>query len=1205
DGIYSFEKGDSLLTLEKLEDGRYKIEHDGNKYIVVDGELESTNGKIITDSKYGEIEYSVNDLGEFISTDEILINGVKAIVKGENSLQISEELDHNGHNLNGVTITNNDGIYSFEKGASLLTLEKLEDGRYKIEHDGYNYLLDKDGNLVFSDKPATSDQIEGQLPEIGIDKNWDLVSHHKITEGKLQELKDSGVTIVEKDGKYYAVDNNNAYELILIIENDKDIEKVEDGEVVFEINGTDLENAGNITLKGEEVVAIKAKEAIINNKGDMDISGNNSKAIDVLNSIVKNEGDIVLSGDESIGIYAENTLETENLQNIKGNKDIITSGTIEVTGSGSKAVSGKNVSILNVGTINSYGKGSVGILISGKKGSAENEGTINVKNNQSYGMVAEKKAVAVNKGIVNIETGMEMLTPEWNAGMVAIEEGKAINDGTINTSARGAAMSGEGKAYIENNGTIIASKDGKYIPVDVPFEYGEYVDGGIGINVSNSTAENNGKIVSEGMQGYGMVGKENSIIKNNKDGVIIGTGKGEFITDDEGKVLKDNGGSTGMLVNNVSIAINYGKIEMDGINTAGMRANRGSSAVNEGEIKLASNVRYTKEVWEDNEGEIQKYEGVQFSDERGVYARTNSTAENNGTIKGVGAITGIYARENSSGINNGNIIIEGIVEKYEGEEEIAQGYGGHLVSNSRGMRIRENSYGENNGIISIIGGSGEGIVAQTSSEGVNNNKIYLESSTFKAEEFYEDNLDTWTEHTYLRGMRASEDSKITNEGEIAFLGNGVGMQGGIQSEVINNGDIYGESLIYAEDKYSRLSYIRGMVVSDNSYGENNGLISLIGQGSGMRAMDNSEVVNNGTIQLEAILGTAEGAENETTSNLVGMEISNSKGTNNGLISISKVYYGHGVSVNQGEFENSSTGKIEIDGISGATAIYAYINSNNGNEIEEKSTSIVNNGLISVSGSEYLGGINGYASSENKGLLEVENNGTINVTGDYSKGIEVTNGKLINTGEINLAGKHVTGLSISESGKLVNTKDLNLSGVAIRGNSYNDGEIIIENEGNLTVSDDGEAVKSIHGNYYNTTNAARGIDSSGADIYNSGNIVATGNGAYLEYETDWGTTSTSGSAAVGIYANSAGVVKNQGDITVSGDSKSESNGAKGLYASGKSEYDSSTGTSIYVNANVENSGSIKVDGNYAKGIELSNADLINVGDISIEGSSSIG
>ncbi|MGL5312679.1 MAG: autotransporter outer membrane beta-barrel domain-containing protein, partial [Peptostreptococcaceae bacterium] len=69
--------------------------------------------------------------------------------------------------------------------------------------------------------------------------------------------------------------------------------------------------------------------------------------------------------------------------------------------------------------------------------------------------------------------------------------------------------------------------------------------------------------------------------------------------------------------------------------------------------------------------------------------------------------------------------------------------------------------------------------------------------------------------------------------------------------------------------------------------------------------------------------------------------------------------------------------------------------------------------------------------------------------------------------------------------------------------------------------------------------------------------------------------------------------------------SESNGAKGIYASGKSEYDSSTGTSIYVKANVENSGSIKVDGNYAKGIELNNADLINKGHISVSGENALG
>ncbi|MGL5543716.1 MAG: autotransporter domain-containing protein, partial [Cetobacterium sp.] len=217
---------------------------------------------------------------------------------------------------------------------------------------------------------------------------------------------------------------------------------------------------------------------------------------------------------------------------------------------------------------------------------------------------------------------------------------------------------------------------------------------------------------------------------------------------------------------------------------------------------------------------------------------------------------------------------------------------------------------------------------------------------------------------------------------------------------------------------------------------------------------------------------------------------------------------------------------------------------------------------------------------------VENSGSIKVDGNYAKGIELSNADLINVGDISIEGSSSIGISST--------------------NDYSSNVVTkIENEGDIVVTGDGEAIKSSHGNYYSTTNAARGIDSSGADIYNSGNIVATGNGAYLEYEADLGTTSTSGPAAVGIYASSAGVVKNEGDITVSGDSKSESNGVKGLYASGKSEYDSSTGTTTYIKASVENSGSIEVDGNYAKGIVLNDADLINTGKIELDGISSVG
>ncbi|MGL5312075.1 MAG: hypothetical protein ACRC92_02395, partial [Peptostreptococcaceae bacterium] len=326
------------------------------------------------------------------------------------------------------------------------------------------------------------------------------------------------------------------------------------------------------------------------------------------------------------------------------------------------------------------------------------------------------------------------------------------------------------------------------------------------------------------------------------------------------------------------------------------------------------------------------------------------------------------------------------------------------------------------------------------------------------------------------------------------------------------------------------------------------------------------------------------------------------------------------------FINSEDGVIEIK----TTKYYATgIRLNGGwtSNVEENSKGIENHGKIRVENGSLEEEIDLYSGVSVKGIeaqgvryisddgiekifkTNVLNTGLIHVIGDNGVGISARDGDIENSGEIVLEGKNTTALKIDGEGKLVNTSALNATGTGISGNSYSysskESELIIENEGDITVIGDGEAVKSSYGNYYNVVNAARGIDSNGGDIYNSGNIVATGDGAYLEYEGDYGATYISSSAAVGIYASSAEVVKNEGDIKVSGDSKSEWNAVKGIYASGKHSYDSSTEISTYEKVSVDNSGTITVDGDYAKGIMLNDADLVNTGKIEVKGISSVG
>ncbi|MGL5963805.1 MAG: hypothetical protein ACRCZ2_05350, partial [Fusobacteriaceae bacterium] len=191
------------------------------------------------------------------------------------------------------------------------------------------------------------------------------------------------------------------------------------------------------------------------------------------------------------------------------------------------------------------------------------------------------------------------------------------------------------------------------------------------------------------------------------------------------------------------------------------------------------------------------------------------------------------------------------------------------------------------------------------------------------------------------------------------------------------------------------------------------------------------------------------------------------------------------------------------------------------------------------------------------------------------------------------------------GKLINTSDLVASGIGISANSYNNSKIIIENEGNITVEGNGEIIKNSSGNYYSSLNAAIGIESNGGDIFNSADIIAKGNGVYLEYENDWGTSSQSAGAAKGIVASNVEKVENHGNITVEGNAQNSSYGVIGLEVSGKNNYDPTTGETVNTKAEILNSGNVNVIGDYSTGIKITNGDLINNGKITAEGDNSNG
>ncbi|MDX8337177.1 hypothetical protein [Candidatus Cetobacterium colombiensis] len=1161
DKTWDLEKEVQSLSGEKfnqlLSEGKI-YEKDGKYYIVVDEENKVAQ-EVVGDSNMGKPEDSIlPDMG----------------------VDKAWDLEKEVQNLDG------------EKFTQLLSEGKI------YEKDGKYYIVVDEENKVAQEvvvDPNMGKPEDSILPDMGVDKAWDLEKEVQSLDGeKFTQLLSEG-KIYEKDGKYYIVvdeENKVAQEVVV----DPNMGKPEDS-ILPEIGvdkAWDLKD-GVQELEGSEFNRLLSEGKIYEKDGKYYI------VVDEENKVVQE----VSSKDNIIG--EQDLILNENKEHTYNNTVLykVSNSTVTVSEETTLAVKGdKAAAVYAVDTV------TKAELLGDRTTVVENKGNIDVTGHNSVGMVSKGETTKViNSGtIVGVSEEREDIKT-YIYGMAAVENGLAENNGSIKIEGAGVGMLAQDKGTVENKGNIVVE------------------------------------------------------------------GNGIYLTDSEGNIIKDEKGSTGIRIEDNSVGINDGKIETVGSFNNGMYTQNKGTIINNGEIKSSSSVVYVDDSGFDSmTGEFIEERGIGYSYETVMEGRENSYIENNGTLTGEGSVFGVVARFGSEGINKGNIDIQGKVEKYEGNEEILNNNndGTHMVSFAVGMRARDNSAVINEGNINIIGGLANGIDARRQSEGVNKGNIYLESTEYLetyawVNEDGKEEKEDEVEHTWLTGMRGSVESKVVNEKNISLKGKGTAIGTYDKSEGINKGDLELESVEYLEP-YSWIdeegvehtkeelnhTWLNGMEAYLNSKVLNEKNIYLKGEGTGLRATENSEGKNNGTIIGESIIYTA--TTNDSNGNeiqeeretwITGMEANknstienngliqilgsgrgmaiyeNSEGINNNLISVEgKSAIGAEIS-NSGKFINSENGSIEVkatkDYAAGVRA-YNYLSVD-----QEIGTSIIeNHGKIRVEKVEtdseldsYAGasviGINAQGGKYNDengnvieiGNVEVINTGLVHVVGDKGIGISVENGSLVNSGEILLEGKNTTALNISGTGKLVNTSNLEATGVGIRAQNWDmrQENSVIENEGNIAVVGNGEIViKNPIENYPNQTNAAKGIEGNGSDIYNSGDIVATGDGAYLEYEVGSEIRKISTQAAQGIFANNSTVVKNDGNILVTGESQESWNGAKGIYASGKSSYDE---TVEYEKVKVENTGAIEVNGKYGVGIGVQGGDLVNTGKIDVNGVSSKG
>ncbi|MGL4999219.1 MAG: hypothetical protein ACRC5T_09650, partial [Cetobacterium sp.] len=1113
DGAYTFEKDGKSVKLVVGSEDNYTITKDGIKY-----EFNKISDKALatTGSKYGEITYYVSKDGSILD-NKITINGIAAQIKGDNSLLIlDEKAVSNGYNLEGVTITNKDGAYTFEKDGKIVTLKKTEEGNYHLNLGGYNYYLDSKGELILNDLPASED---GELPEIGIEKEWDLASESKeLSSKELEELLLSEKAY-EKDGKYYIVtdlENKIAQEITIV---NPPVTNPEDTIIT---NSSESKEDGDILVKSSDS-NVKILENVV-----LTVSHNNSIGVQITNSKnLTNEGNILISGDKSIGILADTNATAINNGTIigksnvvegvfeevetddNGEKEVYTTKKkydwIEGMRAESEAVATNN----NVITIDGSGAGMLA-----NSGSLENNGTIEVKSGDQEYILEEynedgtldstefgtsKEYVAGMKGrdgskITNGEKGKIVLVGEGQ-GMLAVNNSEAINKGIIEVTAEETKFtrdgyennswtesigiiadeesiaSNEGTIIIKNSGIGMISEDGSTVINNKDILITGSKDNHSSIKgmeiLRNSNGENNGLIRIDGNLSYvqGVTIEESGNFINGKDGVIEVTSS---------EIAHET--SVGMFLEDRAVGINSGLISV-----VGMNDEQGKSIYG---VVVANNSFFTNEetgvIEIESKGNAVDQYGHDSSLATGIDYYSNDSVnkgkiENKGSIKvhSTGSAAGIYASGVSSLKNSGDIYVESDSELENNGSSVGIGLSGNT----------EYTTAQNSGNITVKGKNAIGISSNIFSSGetniLNTGKIFVSGKDAKG-----------ISYSKYNGEITSTESNIVNQGTISADGEGaygiyvyngiaindttgiinvgkdaeVGMfADGVGSKIINNGKI----LITSTEEARGTSI--GMNLAAAATGANSGLISIVGMNDGKEKdftginLENTSSFTNekkGVIELE-LGGNSIGDGGYPLSDITGIE-----------------FYSND-SENKGKVENK--GSIKVYSTGSSTGIYAYgeISSlkNSGDIYVESDFDSELENHPSSSGIS-LSGIKDYATIENSGNITAKGKNAIGIQSSVHYSGEIN---ILNTGKIFVSGKNAKGISYSKNnGEITSTES----------NIVNQGTISVDGEGAYGIYvDNGIAINDTTGIINVGKDAAGGMfaDGIGSKIINKGII----------------------------------------------------------------------------------------------------------------------
>ena len=721
----------SMGANSKVNIQHSKISYTGKGYALYtsdDGKIDAQNSEITLDGN--AVGFSVKGNGAGTYTSDVNLTGAKFKINSNNvilagftngsSLQLSNfyntligasGLDFN--NISGTATTYKIGVIDGLNGVNSFTLDEKLDKKVAVSDSSSNsakyvrnFLVQKSRLEVNKDVSAVISSADANVLGVSYVNGLDLSSNNGAASNNETIMNVNGVNVTadRTDAGAGAVGLYINYGKLNIAAGTKvDVETgnnvVNDSAIgVFALNGSEVDNKADITVKGNKSIGI-AGMTYRENEGVAIVDEYGATGVGQGTISVKNTGNIKLDGKEAVGIF------------IKNNKDVSTSSVVAAT----KAENAAG------GTIELTGNESTGMYAEG--GTIKNAGNIKLTGTENtFGLFGDKNSSIINDvtGVIEIESSSSKNSP--NVGILnrsSVET--VINNGQINMKdnsfgiiAKNVSLGGSSVLKLGKEGVGIYSKSSTGTPSTLSFAAGSKIE------LESTTQDRPGVgVFTEGTDVTTITADGNMILGDNNYGIIsktpgsITTGAGSNVTLGENTmyVVSENGASItnnttltsdknnvkalytkgGTITNNADInlsgigsigiisdggratntagkIINVGK--SDTLNqkySVGMAAINGSTITNSGIINVKEESGIGMYATGVGSKAINANTGVielSGKNSKGIYVTDGAVAENYGVIttsatNTADGIVGVSVNKNAIFKNYGRVIING------------------------------------------------------------------------------------------------------------------------------------------------------------------------------------------------------------------------------------------------------------------------------------------------------------------------------------------------------------------------------------------------------------------------------------------------------------------------------------------------------------------------------------------------------------------